>query len=131
MTMAGTDTIRNSGTATARIIGAIIFTIAGVSVAFGLKVYDHVGENNLCLLIVFFSGTGVLISFIDRFKDFTIGLTGIKGTLAQIEKTEASVKEVAGAMLEVIEAKSHALMLETYDEEKAQEAIDKLKQLIA
>jgi len=121
----------NNGTATARIIGASIFTTIGVSFAFGLKVYDHVGENNLCLLIVFFSGTGVLISFIDRFKDFTIGLTGIKGTLAELKQTEASVKEVAAAMIEVIETRSHSLMLESFDEDAAESALDKLKKLVS
>lgn len=75
--------------------------------------YDHVGENNLCLLIVFFSGTGILISFIDRFKDFTIGLTGIKGTLAEIKQTEVSVKELGKAIHDVFETKSHAIMDET------------------
>jgi len=48
-----------------------------------------------------------------------------------MKETEASVKEVGRAILAVIEASSHSLMLETFDQKALDGAVEKLKKLIA
>ncbi len=48
-----------------------------------------------------------------------------------MKETEASVKELGKAILAVVEASSHSIMLESFDEKVYTESVNRLKKLIA
>lgn len=109
------------------LVGASI-SVFGVAGTVKLKIDNVIGEPTLVALVALAIFTGTLIAFIDRVQ--SVSLKELKMTLNEVKETEASVKEVARAILAVIESQSHGVMLESYDEQKAIKAIGKLEALV-
>ena len=103
---------------------AIALSVIGIAGSVKLKSCGEISELSLLALISLSVFVGLVIAFIDRIKSFTITLQKFTVTLREMKETEASVKQVARAILGVIESQSHGIMLESYDGEKADTAIE-------
>lgn len=108
---------------------AIIFAFSGMLGSLKLKVDGIISEPSFVVFVAFSILAGLLIAFVDRIEKFS--LRNLEMTLREVKQTEASVKEVARAILEVIEARNHSLMLESFDQKALDTAVEKLKKLIA
>ena len=100
--MTGTLRRKKNGIVTARMIGATILTVAGVSLAFGLKTYNHLGETSFASLLAFFPTLSVFIAFLDKFESVAFGLTGVNAKLRKIEDTKNEVSELARLTVEFV-----------------------------
>ena len=107
--------------------GALILSFIGISIALLLICFDFIGEASFISLVVISVVVGIFIQYSDSIQSFNL----LKGELIlkDMKETESSVKELAKAILEVTEASSHGLMLESYDGEAHEKAIEKLKKL--
>jgi len=70
---------------------------------------------------------GIFIQYSDSIQSFNL----LKGELIlkDIKETESSVKNLAKAILEVTETSSHGIMLESFDSEAKDKAVEKLRKL--
>lgn len=111
-----------------RVIAATILSVIGIAGSLKLKSTGLISEPTLVFFVGFAIVAGLFIAFLERIK--SLNLYEMQLTLHEMKETEASVKEVATALLDVIEAKSHTLMLESYDADAANQAIERLKKLM-
>jgi len=109
------------------IIAAIILTLVGILGSIKLKSLNLISEPFFVLLLICSVLIGLFIVYSDKIKvlDFYKGQL----ILRDIKETEASVKELAKAILEVTETSSHAIMTEGFDGEAKKNAVEKLRKL--
>jgi nitrate reductase assembly molybdenum cofactor insertion protein NarJ len=67
----------------------------------------------------------LFIAYSHRIEEFN--LRELKVTLRELKETEASIKELAAAIVELSESDDHAIMVETFDEERKRNAINNIK----
>lgn len=108
-------------------ISALILSFAGIALAVLLLHSSFIGEVSFIALVVISVVVGIFIQYSDSIQSFNL----IKGELIlkDMKDTESSVKELAKAILEVTETSDHGLMLETFDREAHDKAIEKLRKL--
>ena len=108
-------------------INALILSFIGITLSLLLICFDFIGEPSFVSLIVISVVVGIFV----RYSDSIQSLSLLKGELIlkDIKETEASVKELAKAILEVIETSSHAIMRESFDREAKDKAVKKLRKL--
>ena len=112
-----------------RQVSAVLVAISGIGGSVWLKVSGVIGELSLIVLLAASVLVGLFIAYVDRVH--SIKISEMELTLKEAKEVEASVKKLATAVLNVFEAESHGMMLESYDAKKAQEAVAELKALIA
>lgn len=110
-------------------VSATLIALAASAGSVSLKVYEIIGEPTLLVLLVASLLLGLFIAYADRVHSLKI--SEMELTLKEAKEVEASVRELARAILDVFESKSHGLMLESYDAKKAEDAMAELKRLIA
>lgn len=108
-------------------INKLILSFIGVIIAIILLCFSFIGESSFISLIVI----SVLIGVIAQYSDSIKSISLLKGELIiqDMKETESSVKELAKAVLEVIETSSHGIMAESFDSEAKNKAVEKLKKL--
>ena len=108
-------------------INAIVFSLMGIGGSLALKEYGFIAEPSFLSLLILSVLVGLFISYSDKVQSINL----LKGELIlkDMRDTEASVKELAKAILEVTETSSHALMLESFDREAKDKAVEKLRKL--
>ncbi len=112
----------------ARIIGAIILCVIGVLGSLQLKRSGDISELSFIGLVSLSIFVGFLVFVSDRLTH--VSLSKLEMTLQEMRQTEASVKELGRAILAVVEASSHSLMLETFDEKAYNESVERLRKLV-
>ena len=106
-----------------------VFLFVALGGASALKIYSIISEPTFLSLIIVIFLIGLFISYSDKVK--SINLAKGELILRDMQETEASVKELAKAILEVTEASNHGLMLQSYDGKAHELAIEKLRKLTA
>ena len=106
---------------------SIVTLVIGFKVSLWLKEYSNLSEPSFIIVLTFFMIFSILLPRINRLQSFS--LTKGELVLQDIKETEASVKELAKAILEVTETSSHAIMRESFDREAKDNAVDKLRKL--
>ena len=86
-----------------------------------------VSEPTLVVFVAFSILSGLFIAFIERIESLSLRQLDVK--LKEMREAESSVKKLAKATLEVIEASNHAIVVETFDREIQEKAIEKLRKL--
>lgn len=111
------------------IIAATILTPAGILGSIKLKSSNLISEPSFVLLLIGSVLIGLFIVYSNKIKvlDFYKGQL----ILREIKETETSVKELGKAILAVVEASSHSIMLESFDKDAYNDSVEKLKMLIA
>jgi hypothetical protein len=73
----------------------------------------------------------VVVGLFIQYSDSIQSVSLVKGELIlkDMKETESSVKELAKAILEFTETSSHGLMLESFDSEANDKAVEKLRKL--
>ena len=106
-------------------IAAIIISLLGIVGFSLLLIFGKIGEPSFLVLLVISVATGLYIWNNDRVESFNIS----KGQLIlkDVKETEASVKVLASAVLEVVETSDHVIMLETFDGDAQKMALEKLR----
>ena len=112
-----------------RVIAAILIPLSCIFGALQLKISAVISELSFIGLISVSMFCGLIIFFSDRITQFS--LSKLEITLKDMKETEASVKELGKAILAVVEASSHSIMLESFDEKVYTESVNRLKKLIA
>jgi hypothetical protein len=108
---------------------ALILVISGVWGSVKLMTVHSVSELSFVSLIGITVFASALVFFSDRLREFSI--SEMKVVLSEMRDTRRDVKELAAAVLDVFEKKSHVLMMQTYDAKAASEAMERLRKLIA
>jgi hypothetical protein len=105
----------------------VLMLLGFIILSIFLRDYASLSEASFMVLITLSSILGVLVPNLNNVKSFSIS----KGELVlqEMKETEASVKELAKAIIEVQEAGNHGIMLETYDGEAHDAAIENLRKL--
>ena len=105
----------------------IIIFFGLVSLSLWLKKYSNLSEASFMILVTLSAIFSILIPNLNQLKSFSIA----KGELVlqEMRETETSVKELAKAILEVTETSSHGLMLESFDGEAQDRAVEQLRKL--
>lgn len=108
-------------------INALVLSFIGIAIALLLLCFDFIGEVSFISLVIISVLIGIFINYHDSIQSFNL----LKGELIlkDMKETESSVKELAKAILEVTEASNHSLMLESYDSEAHDKALEKLRKL--
>ena len=106
---------------------ALILSFIGIILSLILICSGFIGETSFVSLIVISVVVGLFVGYSDIVKSFSL----LKGELIlkDIKETEASVKELAKAILEVTETSSHGIMHESFDRDANQNAVNKLRKL--
>lgn len=117
----------NNSNAPQNKIKALILSFIGVALSLILLCFGFIGEPSFISLIVISVVVGLFVCYSDVIKSFSL----LKGELIlrDIKETEASVKELAKAILEVTETSSHGIMRETFDGDAQNKAVEKLRKL--
>lgn len=110
-------------------IVALIVAAVGILGSVYLKYIGVISEPSLIVLILANALIGLFIYYSDKVK--SINLKEGELILQEMKETESSVKELGRAVLELNEASSHSLMLESYDSEAHEQAVEKLRKLVA
>ena len=97
---------------------AIIAFCVLVYGSFWLKSNGHISEPSFVLFVL----CSVLLSLFIAYSHCVEELN-----FKEIKETEASIKELAAAIVELSEADDHAIMVETFDEERKRNAINNIK----
>jgi hypothetical protein len=116
-----------------KIIAAIAPTILFVALAFGsiqLKVRDLVGDTALVSLIGLSLLSAFILHFQDRIKE--LAWTGVKLRKAaqEVKDAEAAVRELAAAVLEVIDARPATYLRPNSNLQRHDKAIERLRDLV-
>jgi len=108
-------------------INALILSFIGIAIALLLLCFGFIGEVSFISLVIISVVIGIFINYHDSIQSFNL----LKGELVlkDIKDTESSIKELAKAILEVTETSNHGLMLESYNSEAHDKAIEKLRKL--
>ena len=106
---------------------AITLSSIGIALAILLLYLDFIGEVSFITMVVISVGVGIFIQYSDTIQSFNLQ----KGEfiLRDMKETESSVKELAKAILEVTETSSHGLMLQSFDSEAKDKAVEKLRKI--
>lgn len=106
---------------------ALIFSFIGIALAICLLCFGFVGEGSFIALMVI----SVLVGFFIQYFESIQSINLLKGELIlkDIKETESAVKDLAKAILEVTETSSHGIMLESFDGEAHDQAVEKLRKL--
>ena len=104
---------------------AIIAFCVFVYGSFWLKSNGHISEPSFVLFALCSVLLSLFIAYSHCIEEFN--LRELKVTLREIKETEASIKELAAAIVELSEADDHAIMVETFDEERKRNAINNIK----
>jgi hypothetical protein len=104
---------------------AIIAFCVLVYGSFWLKSNKHISEPSFVLFVLCSVLLSLFIAYSHRVEE--LNFKEIKVTLREIKETEASIKELAAAIVELSEADDHAIMVETFDEERKRNAINNIK----
>lgn len=114
-----------------RVFSAIVLCSIGILGSVQLKISSNISEWSFDFFIIISIIVGLIIFFSDRVTHFSFGLNNLEVTLEEMRETEASVKDLGKAILAVVEASSHSVMLESFDDKAYKESIARLKKLIA
>ena len=108
-------------------ISALILSIIGIALALFLLCYDFIGEVTFILLVSISILVGIFIQYSGSIQSFNL----LKGEmiLKDIKERESAVKDLAKAILEVTETSSHSIMLESFDSDAHDKAVEKLRKL--
>ena len=109
------------------IVKTIILPFLIVVMSITLLSFKLIGGASFVSLVVISVFLGLIVNYSDRIK--SLSLPGAKLILQDMKETESSVKELAKAVLEVTETSSHGLMLESFDSEAKDKAVEKLRKL--
>lgn len=99
----------------------------GFKVSLWLKAYSNLSEPSFIIVLIFFMIFSILLPRLNSLQSFS--LTKGELVLREVKETEASVKELASAIIELSEADSHAVMQESFDPERKRNAINNLKKI--
>jgi hypothetical protein len=113
----------------AHIGAAIIFFIIGICGSIMLIEMKFIGEVSFVALLCFTVLISLLVAFMWKVESFKASGASIEVKLREIKEAEKSVKELSLAILDVMDAKDHGLMLETYDRQAYEQAVEKVKKL--
>jgi hypothetical protein len=105
-----------------------IFAIA-VICSLWLKTYASLSEASLMILITLSAIFSILLPNLNQLKSFSI--TKGELILREVQDSEAAVKKLAAATLELVEASNDGTIFkEDFDSERYQEAVEEIKSLI-
>ena len=113
-------------TAIDAISASILFGILAF-LSLQLKSEGFVGEVSLVALLIASLVAGFIVFFRKNLKKASFS-GGIE--LQEIKDTEASVKQIAAAVLELAEADEDGIKLESWDEDRYQKAKESIRKLI-
>jgi hypothetical protein len=113
----------------AHIGAAIILCISGVFGSVKLIQFKIIGEVSFVTLIFFTVLISLLVAFMWKIESFKASGAAIEVKLRQIKEAEKSVKELSLAILDVMYAKDHSIMLSSYDRQAYEQAVEKVKRL--
>ena len=111
------------------IIAAIALALIGIFGSIKLKSSNIISELSFVFLLVVSVLVGLLIAYPDKVK--VIDLFKGQLILKEIKETETSVKELGKAILAVVEASNHSIMIESFDKDTYNKSVEKLKMLVA
>ncbi|MBW2942284.1 hypothetical protein [Zhongshania aquimaris] len=111
-----------------KVISAVFVAVGGIFGSVYLKYIGVISEPSLIVLILAATLVGLFICYADKVK--SINLKEGELILQEMKETEASVKELGRAVLELNEASSHSLMLESFDSDADEKAVEKLRKLV-
>lgn len=100
----------------------------GLAVSVGLKASLNLSEPLFGVFVALSVLTALICFFGNRLV--AVDLKALRLELQKVEAAEVSIREVASAIVDVIEANDHCIALESYDSKKAEEAMNRLKKLI-
>ena len=106
---------------------SIITLGIGFKVSLWLKEYSSLSEASFMIVLIFFMIFSIILPRLDMLRSFS--LTKGELVLQEMKDTEASVKELAKAILEVTETSSHGIMRESFDGAAKNKAVEKLRKL--
>lgn len=108
-------------------IGAIFISLICIGGSLALFIYGLIGEPYFLAFVVISALIGLFVFSFDRVQSVNL----LKGELIlkDMKETEASVKVLANAILEVVETSNHTIMLESFDSEAQEKAVEKLRTL--
>ena len=118
-----------SNTIKAHIGAAIILCVSGVFGSVKLIEMKFIGEVSFVALLCFTVLISLLVAFMWKVESFKASGASIEVKLREIKEAEKSVKELSLAILDVMDAKDHGLMLESYDRQAYEQAVEKVKKL--
>lgn len=101
----------------------------GVAGALYLLTSKYIGEASFIVLVVLSLFTALIIGFSDKIDHMK--LTQFEVKFREIQKTEASVKEVASALLEYIDATTENMATDTLlNDKKVEDTRAKLEEVL-
>lgn len=108
-------------------IAVVLMLLGFIGLSIWLRGYASLSEASFMVLVTLSAILSVLLPNLNQVKSFSIS----KGELVlqEMKETEASVQELAKAIVEVQEAGNHGIMLESYDSEAHNAAIENLRRL--
>ncbi|MBY8967321.1 hypothetical protein KHP57_16635 [Algiphilus sp. NNCM1] len=112
-----------------KVVASLITSFVGIAGSIYLKALGIISEPSLVLLILASTLVGLFLSYSDKVK--SVNLKKGELILKEMKDTESSVKELGRAVLEVTEASSHSLMLESFDPDAYEQAVSHLRDLVA
>jgi hypothetical protein len=118
-----------SNTIKAHIGAALILCVSGVLGSVKLIEMKFIGEVSFVALLCFTVLISLLLAFMWKVESFKASGASIEVKLREIKEAEKSVKELSLAILDVMDAKDHGLMLESYDRQAYAQAVEKVKKL--
>ena len=110
-------------------MAAIILCVSGVFGSVRLIEQKFIGEASFVALLCFTVLISLLLAFMWKVESFKASGASIEVKLREIKEAEKSVKELSLAILDVMDAKDHGLMLESYDRQAYEQAVEKVKKL--
>jgi len=105
----------------------LILTALGVFGSVHLRDSGRVSEMPFVLLVIICIFVGTLVAFAHRIESFNLRELSVK--LREVHETERSVKNLALAVLDVLEKSEHSLVLESFDEGAYKESVETLRNL--
>ena len=106
-----------------KIIAAMALALIGIFGSIILKSSNIISEPSFVSFLLASVLIGLFIAYSDKIK--VLDLYKGKLILKEVKETEASVKELAKAILEVTETSSHALMLTGFHSEEKNKTVEK------
>lgn len=110
-------------------MAALLISLFGISGSICLKGFSFISEASFVIFILTSVLVGLFIAYSDKVR--SVNLKEGEIILQEMKEAESSVKELGRAVLDVTEASSHTLMLESFDSDAYDKAIARLRELVA
>lgn len=120
--------MKNNSTKPTRYVIAAIVLLLGISGSYFLISNETIGEMSFLALVTLNVFTSLVIGFSNRINQMKLSQFEVK--FNEIKETEASVKEVAGSLLEYIDTATESMVTDGFDQERYDHAREKVKELI-